>query len=181
MLALTTGMREGEITALKWSNINFEDGFLSVIYNFQRSGNHYILTQPNTDKSKRSIAMMELTIKELKYHKKMQLEKKIKLGKTYNDQDFICALENGNPYRPHYISDLFRENIIKLGYPRIRFHDHRHTHATMLLSKGINPKIVSERLGHSTINITLDIYTHVLPNMQKEAVKKLDSILKDAN
>lgn len=180
MLALTTGMRLGEIAALKWSDINFKDGFISVTHNFQRVENQYVLKQPKTEKSKRSIAMMELTIKELKYHKRMQLKNKIKLGKTYDDQDFVCTWENGKPLKPHYISDLFRNYILKLDYPKIRFHDLRHTHATMLLSKGVNPKIVSERLGHSTINITLDTYTHVLPNMQKEAVKKLDSIFIDA-
>lgn len=176
MLALTTGMRLGEIAALKWSDINFKDGFISVTHNFQRVENQYILKQPKTEKSKRSIAMMELTIKELITHKNKQKYDKIKQGNLYDDQDFICTWENGKPLRPHYISDLFRNYILRLDYPRIRFHDLRHTHATMLLSKGVNPKIVSERLGHSTVNITLDIYTHVLPNMQKEAVKKLDSI-----
>jgi len=117
--------------------------------------------------------MMDLTIKELKHHKKEQLEYKIKLGDAYRDDDFVCAWQDGSPYRPHYISDAFRNAVKSLGYPKIRFHDLRHTHATMLLSKDVNPKIVSERLGHSTISITLDTYSHVLPNMQKEAVKNL--------
>ena len=101
------------------------------------------------------------------------------LGIKFTDEDFICSWDDGTPFRPHYISDIFRKAVSNLMYPKIRFHDLRHTHATMLLSKDVNPKIVSERLGHSTINITLDTYSHVLPNMQKEAVKKLNQIFEN--
>jgi integrase len=175
MLALTTGMRRGEISALKWSNVNFKDGFISITHNMQRvDGNHYELKPPKTDKSARTIAMMDITIKELKEHRKKQLEIKLLMGYEYKDENFVCAWEDGRPYTPHYISDIFRKYVLKLDFPKIRFHDLRHTHATMLLSKGVHPKVVSERLGHSTINITLDTYSHVLPNMQKEAVKKLN-------
>lgn len=179
MLALTTGMRQGEIAALKWSNVNFSDGFISVTHNFQRVGNQYELTKPKTEKSRRSIAMMDVTIKELKNLRIKQIEIKMGLGIKFTDDDFICSWDNGTPFRPHYISDIFRNAVSNLMYPKIRFHDLRHTHATMLLSKDVNPKIVSERLGHSTINITLDTYSHVLPNMQKEAVKKLNQLFEN--
>lgn len=178
MLALTTGMREGEIAALKWNNVSFKEHFISVTHNFQRVGNNYELKSPKTAKSKRNIAMMDLTFKALKTHRKSQLKHMLKNETSYNDEGFVCAWDNGQPYRPHYISDMFRNSVKKLGYPIIRFHDLRHTHATMLLSKGVNPKIVSERLGHSTVSITLDIYSHVLPNIQKEAVEKLNDIFK---
>jgi len=122
--------------------------------------------------------MLDLTFKSLKTHRKSQIKNILKSKTTYNDEGFVCTWYNGQPYRPHYISDMFRSSIKKLGYPVIRFHDLRHTHATILLSKGVNPKIVSERLGHSTVSITLDIYSHVLPNIQKEAVEKLNNIFK---
>lgn len=122
---------------------------------------------------------MDVTIKELKNHRKKQIALKMGIGIKFTDEDFICSWDDGTPFRPHYISDIFREAVLKLMYPKIRFHDLRHTHTTMLLSKEVNPKIVSERLGHSTINITLDSYSHVLPNMQKEAVKKLNHIFEN--
>lgn len=181
MLAITTGMRQGEIAALKWKNVNFENGFISVTHNMQRIENRYELKKPKTAKSKRSIAMMDLTIKELKKHKTFQKELLLSMGKHLDDDNFICCWDDGSPYTPHYISDNFRKYVSKLQYPKIRFHDLRHTHATMLLSKGVNPKIVSERLGHSTVSITLDTYSHVLPNMQKEAVKKLNNLFECQN
>ena len=171
-------MREGEIAALKWNNVSFKEHFISVTHNFQRIGNNYKLKSPKTAKSKRNIAMMDLTFKALKTHRKSQIKRMLKNETSYNDEGFVCAWDNGQPYRPHYISDMSRNSVKKLGYPIIRFHDLRHTHATMLLSKGVNPKIVSERLGHSTVSITLDIYSHVLPNIQKEAVEKLNDIFK---
>lgn len=176
MLALTTGMREGEIAALKWNNINFKEHFISVTHNFQRVGNNYELKPPKTAKSKRNISMLDLTFKSLKTYRKSQIKNMLKSKTTYSDEGFVCAWDDGRPYRPHYIADMFRSSVKNLGYPVIRFHDLRHTHATILLSKGVNPKIVSERLGHSTVSITLDIYSHVLPNIQKEAVEKLNSI-----
>lgn len=179
MLALTTEMRQGEIAALKWSDINLNYGFISVVHNFQRVKNQYELKEPKTERSKRSIAMMELTIKELKKHKNRQMKLITNIENANMGENFVCAWDDGSPFRPHYISDIFRDAVIKLKYPRIRFHDLRHTHATMLLSKEVNPKIVSERLGHSTISITLDTYSHVLPTMQKEAVKKLNDIFEN--
>ncbi|HEY5575594.1 MAG TPA: tyrosine-type recombinase/integrase [Clostridiaceae bacterium] len=89
---------------------------------------------------------MEVTLKELKTHKKAQLENKLKSHEHYDDSGFICCWDNGKPFRPPHISGLFRKSVKKLDYPKIRFHDLRHTHATMLLSQGVNPKIVSERL-----------------------------------
>ncbi|MCT8978269.1 site-specific integrase [Clostridium sp. CX1] len=176
MLALTTGMRAGEISALKWSNINFDNEFISITHNMQRVENGYELKQPKTDKSRRTIAMMDMTVKELKEHRKKQLALKLYMGPDYKDEDFVCAWDNGSPFRPHYISDIFRDNVKKLKFPKIRFHDLRHTHATIMLSKGVHAKVVSERLGHSNISITLDTYSHVLPNMQKEAVSKINDV-----
>lgn len=113
----------------------------------------------------------------LKKHKKQQLENKLLLGDEYRDEGFVCSWEDGRPFRPHYFSDQFRKFMQRLDYPKIRFHDLRHTHATFMLRSGINPKIVSERLGHSTISITLDTYSHVMPNMQHEAIQKINYLI----
>ncbi|KMT21566.1 phage integrase family [Clostridium cylindrosporum DSM 605] len=178
LIGVTTGMRQGEIAALRWRNIDFTNGFISVTHNFQKidNSNNYALTSPKTNKSNRSIAMMDLTIKELKAHKKKQNELIMLNRDFYNNQDFVCAFEDGSPFKPVYIGELFRKFIRRSNYPKIRFHDLRHSHATLLLKQGVNPKIVSERLGHANISITLDTYSHVLPNMQKEAISKLNEM-----
>lgn len=176
LLALTTGMRQGEICALKWENIHFSNGTISVINSLQRINGKLVIKPPKTDKSIRNISLMDFTIKELKEHRKKQLEYKLLLGENYHDENFVCAWGDGRPMDPHYVSSKFAKLVKKLNYPKIRFHDLRHTHATMLLQQGVNPKIVQERLGHSQVTVTLDIYSHVLPNMQKEAVQKLESL-----
>lgn len=176
LIALQTGLREGEISALKWEDINLEDKTLSVKHSLQRINGKLSLKEPKTRKSRRTIALMDSTIVALKEYKKRQLIYKLSLGEDYINEGFVCTWNDGRPFDPLYISKKFVKLIKKYEFPRIRFHDLRHTHATMLLQQGINPKIVSERLGHSTISITLDTYSHVLPNMQKEAVEKLEKL-----
>lgn len=176
LLALQTGMREGEICGLKWENVNLKHGTLTVKQALQRINGVLTIKDTKTAKSKRTIALMDYTVQALKEHKRKQNEIKLMMGPAYHDQGFVCAWDDGRPYDPHYVGEKFTELINKLDYPKIRFHDLRHTHATMLLQQGVNPKIVSERLGHSQVSITLDTYSHVLPNMQREAITKLDEL-----
>lgn len=109
MIALTTGMRAGEIAALRWDCVDFANRFISVKYNFQRAENNYILAKPKTERSSRTIAMMDRTIHELKKHKKQQIENKLLLGDEYRDEGFVCSWEDGRPFRPNYFSDQFRK------------------------------------------------------------------------
>jgi integrase len=178
LLALQTGMRQGEIAALKWDDVDLEDGYIAVRNTLQKINGKFILKEPKSKKSIRTIALMEITITELKKHRRKQAEMILAMGEKYKNENFVCTWEDGRPLDPSYISKKFFKLVKKYNFPYIRFHDLRHTHATMLLQEGVHPKIVSERLGHSTINITLDVYSHVLPNIQKEAVKKLDKLFK---
>jgi len=178
LLALHTGMREGEICALKWNDVNLEDGYIVVKATLQKINGKLILKEPKTQKSIRTIALMDSTIKALKEHKERQKQKKALLQENYKDENFVCAWDDGRPLDPMYVAKKFPKLIKKYDFSPIRFHDLRHTHATLLLQQGVHPKIVSERLGHSTVNITLDTYSHVLPNIQKEAVKKLNNLFK---
>lgn len=109
---------------------------------------------------------------------KQQIEYKLLLGQTYHDLDLVFARKNGKPIQPTEMARNYRKVVSSTDLPYIRFHDLRHTHATLLLQKGVHPKIVSERLGHSTIGITMDTYTHVLPNMQKEAAQQFEQLIK---
>lgn len=130
-----------------------------------------------TDGSRRSVAVSDSIVNMLKRIKKEQAANKLALGPAYQDHDLIFCKEDGSPYNLDYVSRDFGRLVRKHNLPPIRFHDLRHTHATLLLQQGEHPKIVSERLGHSTITITMDLYSHVLPNMQKEAAQKLDDHL----
>src|SRR5206468_2500549 len=126
----------------------------------------------------RSITFTPSLAKELKKLYKQQLEHKLFLGQEYHDLDLVFAQKNGKPIQPTEMARNYRNIVDKSGLPYIRFHDLRHTHATLLLQQGVHPKVVSERLGHSTIGITMDTYTHVLPNMQKEAAQQSEQLIK---
>jgi integrase len=130
-----------------------------------------------TDGSRRSIAVTDSTIHFLKKLKTKQAKEKLALGSVYKDHDLVFANSEGDALDPDGLSREFSRLVKRLHLPHVRFHDLRHTHATLLLQQGIHPKVVSERLGHSTIAMTMDTYSHVMPNMQKEAAQKLDDFL----
>jgi integrase len=176
LLALTTGMRRGEILALRWKDVDLDAKSLSVQRTLEQAGSSLSFKQPKTRKARRVVALPKIAVRVLRQHRSRQSEHKLLLGKAYEDNDLICPRPDGRPYAPNSFSSTFRKMLRQTTLPPIRFHDLRHTHATLLLRQGIHPKVVSERLGHSTIGITLDIYSHVLPGMQEEAAARLDSV-----
>jgi integrase len=177
--AVNTGMRRGEIFALRWSDIDFENQIISVRQTLHRlKGKGFIFRNTTkTDGSRRSIAVSQSVINMLNRIKKKQAEQKIALGPAYQDYNLVFCKTDGSPYNLDHFSREFGHFVRRTDLPYVRFHDLRHTHATLLLQQGEHPKVVSERLGHSTITITMDLYSHVLPNMQKEAAQKLDDFL----
>jgi integrase len=173
-LAITTGMRRGEILGLKWQDIDFEQGVINIQRSWTTTGKEAILTDTKTNFSARSINISKNVIEILKAHRKKQEEHLKLLGiKT----DFVFVNRNGNLIRHNNLWRSFKTMQEKAGVPLIRFHDLRHIHASILLQKGVHPKIVSERLGHSSIKITLDIYSHLVPGMQKQAADAIDDFL----
>lgn len=181
ILAVTAGLRRGEILGLTWNNIDLQKKTIYVEHQLQKVDDEYKLLPTKTAKSKRKVALLDYTIPILKSHRKLQLQNQLLLGSEYEDNNLVCCKSDGKPYDPDYVSRNFLRKMTRiseeLNIPKIRFHDLRHTHATLLLKQGVNPKIVSERLGHSNISITLDTYTHVLPDMQKEAAEKLNDLM----
>ncbi len=181
LLALTTGMRRGEICGLQWDNVDLENKVIYIKKQLQKIDGNLKLVHPKTKGSIRKIVLLDYIMPILKNERKKQLENKLFLGEEYKDGNFVYQQIDGKPYDPEYVTRNFNRIINKiskeLNINKIRFHDLRHTHATLLLKAGVNPKIVSERLGHSNISITLDTYTHVLPDMQKEAAEKLNNLL----
>lgn len=174
VLAIFTGMRKGEILGLRWQDIDWDKKTIQVVQTVYKTLKHAPSIQaPKTAGSVRSISIPDNVIEELKIHKKKQNEMRLKFGSAYNNNDLICPRPDGLPMDPRGINEHFDECIRKSGLKKIRFHDLRHTHATIMLKLGEHPKVVSERLGHKDINITLNTYSHVMPNMQEDAAKRL--------
>nr|WP_269751019.1 site-specific integrase [Paenactinomyces guangxiensis] len=176
-LTLMTGMRRGEVLGLKWEDIDFENSIIHVSRSWTVSDKVKIIHEGGkTANSRRSIHVSRSVLDVLKIHRERQQEEHKQLGIT---SDFVFTTGKGELYHPDTISEFFHETQQAAGVPRIRFHDLRHTHASILLQKGVHPKIVSERLGHSSISITLDIYSHLIPTIQKEAADAIESFMGD--
>jgi integrase len=176
-LAIETGMRKGELCGLKWEDVDLVARRLAVKRTLIRASSEPILGPPKVGRS-RAVAISPQTASLLKRHRAKQNELKLSLGDGYVDQDFVFAKENGGPLQiNNFAQRSFARLIAKAGVPKIRFHDLRHTCATLLLSQEVNPKIVQERLGHSDISMTLNRYSHVTPTMQDKAAQILGDVL----
>lgn len=182
ILALSTGMRRGELLGLKWRDVDLVSGVLRIHHALVRmpTGQGYQLAETKTAKSRRSLVMTVPAIEALKKHKEIQLQWKEAAGSFWHDNDFVFCKPMGEHLDPGYdVLVQLKMLLKKAGLPDIRFHDLRHSTATLLLEQGTNPKIVQEILGHSQISMTMDIYSHVLPTMQIDAMSKLGDILDD--
>lgn len=177
-IAIMTGLRRGEILALKWSDIDTETRSLTVNRALEQTREGLKFKVPKTHRSRRSPALPQTLLNLLTTHKAEQAETRLRMGPAYSDNDLVCPSEDGNIWPPDTLSTLFAATIRRAGFPHVRFHDLRHTHATQLLRQGVHVKVVSERLGHSNIGITLDTYSHVLPGMQEDMVSRMDSVWK---
>lgn len=179
-LALYCGLRRGEILGLTWNNIDLKQGIIRIVSNRVVAGKEEVISTPKTDKSMRSVAISKHTIEILKEHYKEQNEneKILTLYPGKQDKDkYVCTWPGGKLIRPDYLTKTLKKVLKQCNLPNIRFHDLRHTHATLLLLAGVNLKVVSERLGHSKTTFTADTYAHVLPQMQQEAVEKFDNLV----
>jgi len=177
--ALSTGMRPEEYLALKWSDVDLIKGTATVQRTLiWRKGGGWYFGEPKTSKSRRTVPLPGNILPELQAHKREQAATMLKLGAAYERNELIFTADGGKPlYYGHLTKRHFYKILEKAKLPRIRLYDLRHSCAMLLLAAGVNPKIVSERLGHSSIMLTLDIYSHVLPDMQREATDKLSTML----
>ena len=178
-VAVSTGMRLGELLGLKWGDLDLSGGNAYLVRSAQYLSETGVTFRPmKTARSQRSIAVSAETIRVLREHRGRQLEARLAAGSDYEDGDLVFADVDGKPLPPYRISDQFRRKVVKpLGLYPLRFHDLRHTAATLMFRAGIHPKVVSERLGHSSIAITLDTYSHVIPSMQRDAADAVDALL----
>ncbi|TYP69878.1 site-specific recombinase XerD [Paenibacillus methanolicus] len=175
-LAIMTGMRQGEILGLRWSDIDFETGVLRIQQTLTHNGKKLVAGAKTTG-SVRSITLSPETLKVLKEHRQMIVQERVALGSEYKNHDLVNPTSLGTPVSGRGILKVWNRLMRETKAPRVTFHDLRHTHASLLLKQGVHIKIVSERLGHSSVAITLDRYSHLMPNMQGEAAKGLDNLL----
>ena len=177
-LLATTGLRRGEALGLRWRDVDVEAGRLAIQQQLTRAGDRIVFGPPKTAAGRRSISVDPGTIAALRAHRVFQLEhERMPLGEAYSDGDLVFCRVDGRPHDPDVISHRFESLARRAGVSRIRLHDLRHTAATLLLQAGVHPKIVQERLGHSSVMITLDRYSHITPNLQDEAAAKIGILI----
>ncbi len=170
VLALTTGLRQGELLALRWRDVDLGDGSLRVVGTLYRLGKGSLtIGPPKTAGSRRQVTLPSLAVDALGRHKDNQSAQRLLCGDAWEDHGLVFTNEVGRPMDATNLRRRYFQPLLeRAGLPRIRFHDLRHTAATLLLSQDVHPKIVSERLGHSRVGITLDLYSHVTPTMQRQ-------------
>lgn len=179
LLAVLCGLRRGEVAALRWRNIDLDGGQLAVIESAEQVGSKVRYKTPKSGKG-RTLALTHSLIEELRAHRIRQAEELLRAGVRLSGDTFVVAQTDGSPLQPDTITQDWFRKLEGTTLPRIRFHDLRHAHATHMLANGVHPKVASERLGHSKIGITLDLYSHVMPGMQQEAVQRVDAALQAA-
>jgi integrase len=179
VLAVLCGLRRGEIAALRWRNVDLPAGQVAVVQSAEQTKAGVRYKEPKSGRA-RTVALSATVVEELRAHRIRQAEELLRLGTRLSDETFVCAREDGEPLQPNSFTHDWDRKIAQTALPRIRFHDLRHAHATHMLASGVHPKIASERLGHSKIGITLDLYSHVLPNMQADAAAVVDAALQAA-
>ena len=174
-LAIFTGMRREELLGLRWKDIEDYDIYVDQVAT-QRKGGSYIYEAPKNAKSKRRISIDIATSLELVRYKEYKRSLEIKC----NDNDIVFADLQGVPFKADGVSKSFKKLLKKLDITDVRFHDLRHTHASLMLKQNVNPKIIQERLGHSSITVTMDTYGHLMPTMQTDAVQNFADLIKNA-
>jgi len=173
-ITVTLGLRRGEVLGLKWDDIDFVNKCLYIRRSVGHLGRHGIIEKkPKTKSGLRKVNVPDFLIDILKLHRQRQEEQKVKKGTAWKNSGYVFCNTVGNFYHEGNLDKRYKRLLKDAGLPEVRFHDLRHSAATILISMGVNPKVVQELLGHSSITTTLNTYTHVLPTMQQEAMQKL--------
>ena len=177
VLALASGLRQGEVLGLHWSDVDLDSRTLTVQGALQRVGGRLVVVEPKTERSRRKVALPNVAVDALRSHRVRQLNERLVAGTGWQGSDLIFTTAMGNPLDgvnvTHHLHSLMRAS----GLPEIRFHDLRHGCASLLLAQGVHPRVVMEVLGHSQIALTMNTYSHVIPSLQTDAAERLDAAL----
>ncbi|MGH2358921.1 MAG: tyrosine-type recombinase/integrase [Candidatus Limnocylindria bacterium] len=175
ILAIATGMRRGEILALRWADLSPDRAHAQVRRTLHATRRGLQFSEPKTRRSRRAVALPAIVRSPLERQRSEQALRRA-ADRSWTDLDLVIERGDGRPLNPDTLSSRWRLFLARSGLPHVRFHDLRHAHATLMLLKGVHPKVVSERLGHASVGITLDLYSHVLPSMQHDAVRAFDEL-----
>lgn len=179
VVALAEGLRQGEILGMQWRNLDLNDGSLTVRGALQRVNSKLQLVEPKTRSSRRTISLSEITVSALRQHRVKQLEERLAAGSEWrgNSLDLVFTTSIGTPLEPSGVVKQFKRILREAGLPEQRFHDLRHACASLMLANGVHPRVVMEKLGHSEISLTMNTYTHPIPQLQKDAARRMDDLL----
>ncbi len=173
LIALATGARRGEVLALRWRNVDLGRGAVRIVESLEQTRSGLRFKPPKSGRA-RTVTLPAFAVEEFRRRKREQAEELLKLGVRQSGDTLLCARADGEPMQPNVVTNYFGRVAKRLGLP-VHFHSLRHTHATHLLLAGVHPKIAQERLGHATVAMTLDIYSHVTERMQDDAAQKIDA------
>lgn len=177
--AVLTGLRLGELTGLQWDCVDLQKGTVSVVQTLHcRKGEQYILGEPKTSASRRTVPLPASLAQILKVHRLSQLERRLQMGERWKDPlGLVFTREDGRPITPKAAHWALKRALERAGLPLLRMHDLRHTYATLLLSQGTHIKVASALLGHASVQITLDLYSHIIPGMDQQSAAGLDKLV----
>jgi integrase len=176
IVAVTTGLRRGELQGLKWEDVDLEAGTLQVRRTLSEPKGGYVFEAPKNGKG-RSVRCSQRALEALRSHRARQNKERLRAGPLWQDNGLVFPSGVGTPLLGGNLNRAFKALLNRAGLPEIRFHDLRHTCATLLLRQGVNPKFVQELLGHADISLTLNVYSHVLPDMGDAAAGAMDAAL----
>jgi len=176
-VAVALGLRQGEILGLRWADVDFDVSTITVCQALQRVDGRLTFVEPKSRRSRRTIPMPPTVARALRAHRARQLEERLTGGPDWNEYDLVFVSTTGTPLDGRNLTRRFQAVLERAGLPRMRFHDTRHTCASLLLAQGVQPRVIMETLGHSQIGLTLNTYAHVIPELQREAAERMEEVL----
>ena len=176
-VALALGLRQGEALGLRWEDVDFDTGTLRVSQSLQRIEKKFTFVEPKTRRSRRTLALPAIATVALRAHRTKQLEERLAAGPMWEEHGLVFTRANGMPLHGSSVTREFQRMLERAGLRRLRFHDMRHACASLLIAQGVHPRVVMETLGHSQIGITMNLYSHVLPEAQRQAAAQMDAVL----
>jgi integrase len=179
LLLATLGLRRGELLGLRWPDVDLASGRIAIRHTLVMVDGKPAMAEPKTAKGRRSLTLAPQVLEALRVHRTHQAAERLSWGADYTDSGLVVTTEDGRPMHPESLSGLFVRQARRVGLPQIRLHDLRHSVASILLAQGVHPKVVSEQLGHATIALTLDTYSHVIPSLQQEAAGVMAAAILD--
>lgn len=177
VLSVGVGLRQGEALALRWIDLDLDAEMLTVRHSLQRIDGKLTLTEPKTSRSRRTVLLPSPLVDALRQHRKRQLEERLLAGGRWHDLRLVFTTTLGTPLDSRNLTRHFKQTLQRANLPEIRWHDLRHTCATLMLTRGVSPRVMMDTLGHSQISMTLGMYSHVLPALAREAADAMGELL----